>query len=83
MKALRVTVLDVWDEIRVPFDPMMRLADLKQAGLTSARVTDPADRFLLKFHGAELRDEELTVGEAGIPESAPLIVMRRHRRAVR
>lgn len=83
MTLLRVTVLEAWDEVRMPFDPAMRLAEVKRRALASARVTEAADRFLVKFRGAEVRDEQATLAECGIPEAAPLIVMRRHRRAVR
>jgi hypothetical protein len=83
MNPLRVMVLDAWDEVSVPFDLAMKLAEIKTRALGLARVTDPADDFLLKFRGAELRDETVTVAEAGLPESAPLIVLRRQRRAVR
>lgn len=83
MSVLRVTVHDAWDEVAVPFDPAMSLAEVKRRALEVARVTDAADRFLLKFHGAELRDEARTVAEAGLVVGAPLIVLRRRRRAVR
>jgi hypothetical protein len=76
-------VHDVWDEVELPFDPAMPLTEVKRRALELARVTDPAGRFLLKYHGAELRDEERTLEAAGIPPAAPLIVLRRHRRAVR
>lgn len=83
MRDLRVTVLDVWDEVRLPFDAEMSLGEVKRRALEAARVTDHPDRFMVKFRGAELPDTSATLGDAGVPEAAPLIVLRRHRRAVR
>ncbi len=83
MSTLRVTVLDVWDEVSLPKHPGQTLADVKRAALEAARIPDDPAAFVLKFHGAELRDESRTVADAALPDNAALIVLRRRRRAVR
>ncbi len=83
MSALRVTVLDTWDEIALPLEANQTVAAIKQAALEAARVPDDPGAFAVKYLGAELRDEQQTVAEAGFPDGAALIVLRRRRRAVR
>lgn len=83
MSRLRVTVLDAWDEVALPKHPDQTLAALKRAALEAARIPDDPAAFVLKFRGAELRDEQQTVAEAALPDNAALIVLRRRRRAVR
>lgn len=83
MSALRVTVLDAWDEVTLPRRADQRLVDLKREALVAARIPDDPAAFVLKYRGAELFREERTVGEAGLPDNAALIVLRRRRRAVR
>lgn len=83
MSVLRVTVLDTWDEVPLPKRPEQTLADLKSEALASARVPDDPAAFVLKYRGAELREEGRTVAEAELPDNAALIVLRRRRRAVR
>ncbi len=83
MSDLRVTVLDTWDEIRLPRLGAQTLAELKRTALDAARVTGDPAAFMLKFGGAELRDESQSVDGAGLPDDAAVIVLRRRRRAVR
>lgn len=79
---LIVMVRDVWDRISVPYTPGTSIDELKRSVLTTARVVaDPAD-YLIKFRGAELRDESLSVDASGIPPGAPLVITHRRRRAV-
>jgi hypothetical protein len=83
VSVLRVTVLDAWDEVTLPRHADQTLADLKRTALKAARIADDPAAFVLKYLGAELRDESATVGTAGLPENAALIALRRRRRAVR
>jgi hypothetical protein len=82
-RGIRVTVLDTWDEITIPRDADQTVASVKRAALDAARVAGDPDDFEVKYLGAELRDERQTVGLAGVPDGAALIVLRRRRRAVR
>lgn len=83
MSNLRLMVHDVWNHVTLPFGVETSLHDLKLAALRESQITATPDEFLLKYLGAEIDDESIMVGEAGIPDSATLIVTRRRRRAVR
>ncbi len=76
---VRVMVLDTWDEIAFEVPPTVRVADLKARALRQARVASAADRYLVKFRGAEVPEGETTVGEAGIVANGALIVLPRRR----
>lgn len=76
-------VHDAWDTVVMPWDGSQTLADIKRGALETTRVTAPAEDFVLKYRGAALPDESLTVNEAAIPEDASLIALRHRRRPVR
>jgi hypothetical protein len=80
---LRVTVEDVWDEVLLDLPPETPLAEIKRRALTQTRITRDPGQYLLKFRGAELSDESLSAGDAGLVPNGALIVMRRRRRPVR
>jgi hypothetical protein len=80
---VRVTVADVWDTVPLELPPSTSLADLKREALLQTRVRhDPAE-YVVKFRGAEMLDESVTLKDAGIPPNAALIVLPRRRRPVR
>jgi hypothetical protein len=80
---VRVHVLDVWDEIKLDLPPVTSIGALKQEALDLARVTEDPEKFLVKFRGAEMRDESRTLADEQVPADAALIVMRRRRVPVR
>jgi hypothetical protein len=83
--AVRVMVTDAWDQVVVAVEPTTPVADLKREALRRALknpTLDPAD-YLVKFHGAEVFDESITVGVLGAVANSPLIVLPRRRRPVR
>jgi len=80
---VRVMVQDAWDEVRLDLPPVTPLAEVKRQALEATRVArDPAG-YLLKFRGAELRDESLSLAEAGLVPNGALIVLPKRRRPVR
>ena len=80
---VRVMVQDAWDEVYFDAAPATSLGELKRAALNAARVTrDPAS-YLVKFRGAELADEAMSLSAAGVVPNAALIVLSRRRRPVR
>ena len=81
--VVRIMVHDAWDEVVLPWQADTPLSQLKAAALEITRVSGDAGEFVLKFNGAELRDEQATVGSSGIPGNAALILLRHRRRAVR
>lgn len=81
--VVRVMVHDAWDEVVLPWHPGTVLADIKASALELTRVTAAPDDFILKFNGAELRDESRTLADSGVPQNGALIVLRRRRRPLR
>jgi hypothetical protein len=80
---VRVTIADLWDSVTLNLPAATSLADLKREALVRSRVRrDPAE-YVVKFRGAEVLDESMTLKDAGIPPNAPLIVLPRRRRPVR
>ena len=81
--ALRVMVQDVWDEIPLELPASTSLADVKRRALKAAQVHQDPNGYVLKFRGAELRDESQSLAEAGLVANGALIVLPRRRRPVR
>lgn len=80
---VRVMVEDAWDEVRFDVSPAMVLGELKWNALAVTRTKGDPTAFVMKFRGAELIDESLSLDEAGIVPNAALIVLSRRRRPVR
>lgn len=80
---MRVMVHDAWDEVVLPWQADTALGALKRAALEITRVAGAPDEFVVKFNGAELRDETATMATCGVPDNGALILLRRRRRAVR
>lgn len=76
---VRVTVLDTWDELAMSLAPETSIGDLKRRALTASQVTRPAGDYLVKYLGAELRDEAATLTAAGIAPNGALIILPRRR----
>jgi hypothetical protein len=80
---VRVMVEDAWDEVFLELPLDTPLAELKRRALDRTYVKrDPSD-YVLKYRGAELADENRSLGEAGLVPNAALIVLARRRRPVR
>lgn len=79
---VRVTVLDTWDEIALALTPETPVGELKARALHASRVTRPPAEYQVKYLGAELGDETVSVADAGIVPNAALIVLARRRRPV-
>ena len=80
---VRIMVQDAWDEFSFDFPATTSLADVKRRALDAARVLRDPQGYLLKFRGAELRDESRSLAEAGLVPNGALIVLPRRRRPVR
>jgi hypothetical protein len=80
---LRVMVEDVWDQVFLELPTETPVAEVKRQALALTRVRrDPAE-YVLKFRGAELSDESLSLADAGLVPNGALIVHSRRRRPVR
>ncbi len=82
--AVRVWVPEVWDSVMLQAEPSWQVSRLKQEALrqTTERTLDPRD-YIVKFRGAPVLDEELTLAELGVPGGAPLVVLSDRRHPVR
>lgn len=80
---VRVMVQDAWDEVTFDLPPTTSLADIKHRALQATQVHADPNGYLIKFRGAELRDESRSLAEAGLVPNAAIIVLPRRRRPVR
>ena len=80
---IRVTVLDTWDEIRFDAPVSTRITDIKRDALSRARVVGAPDKWVVKYLGAEVPEDAMTLEQAGIEPNGALIVLRRRRQATR
>lgn len=82
--AVRVMVTDVWDQVFLAVEPGMTVADLKRQALAQAlkRALVRADEYVVKFRGAQVLDESITLAALGVAANAPLIVLPARRRVV-
>ncbi|MGH7615049.1 MAG: hypothetical protein ACREMW_13530 [Gemmatimonadales bacterium] len=82
--AVRVMVTDAWDQVFLAVAPGTSVAELKRQALARAlKRSDVADDYIVKFHGAQLLDESVTLGSLGARANAPFIILPSRRRAVR
>jgi hypothetical protein len=80
---LRVMVEDVWDEVFLELPTETPVGEVKRRALALTHVRrDPAE-YVLKFRGAEVSDESLSLTDAGLVPNGALIVLPRRRRPVR
>lgn len=82
--AVRVMVLDAWDQVTVPVGRDTTVAELKREALTRAKGVPPVgDVYEVKFRGALVQDEKVTLGALGAGANAPLIILPARRRPVK
>jgi hypothetical protein len=83
--AVRVMVTAVWDQVFLPVDPDTTVAKLKRDALQAALKrtgVDPA-AYVVKFRGAQVLDESVTLAQLGAVPNAPFIVLPARRQPVR
>ena len=80
---IRVMVQDAWDQVEIEAPSSMTIEELKRKALGMTFVDQPAEKFAVKFRGAELFDEKQTLAQAGVVARASLIVVPRSRQPVR
>jgi hypothetical protein len=82
--TVRVMVTDAWDQVELPASGGTSVAELKRRALEEAlggRVVDPS-AYVVKFRGAAVLDERVTLRGLGAGAGAPFIVLPRQRRPV-
>jgi hypothetical protein len=80
---LRVTVEDVWDEVFLELPDELPLSEVKRQALQLTRVRRDPSEYVLKFRGAQVSDESVSLANAGLVPNGALIVLARRRRPVR
>lgn len=80
---VRVMVQDMWDQVTLELAPGAPVREAKQRALALTHASGKPEDYLVKFRGAEVFDEERSLGEAGVVANASLIVLPRQRRPVR
>jgi len=76
-------VEDVWDEVFLELPDELPVSEVNGQSPELTRVRgDPSD-YVLKFRGAEVSDESVSLANAGLVPNAALIVLARRRRPVR
>jgi len=72
---LRVTVQDTWDTTPIELDAGATVAELKLRALVANSVARDPSEYGVKYRGAGLRDESVTLESAGVVDNAALIVL--------
>ena len=80
--GVRIMVEEAWDEVRLDFPATTSVADAKRRALELTHVYEPAEIFEVKYRGALILDEGVSLGDAGIVPNAGLIVLRSRRSPV-
>lgn len=83
--AVRVMVTDAWDQVFMAVGPETTVVDLKRQALARALRRAPLaiDQYIVKFRGALVQDEAVTLGKLGAGANAPFIVLPGQRQPVR
>jgi hypothetical protein len=80
---LRVMVEDVWDEVFLELPEEVPVSEVKRQALELTRVKRDPSEYVMKFRGAQLSDERVSLAEAGLVPNGVLIVLSRRRRPIR
>ena len=82
--AVRVMVTDVWDQVFLAVEPTTTVAELKRQALAQAlkRSNLQLDDYIVKFRGAPVLDEAVTLAALGAVANAPFIVLPARRQPV-
>jgi hypothetical protein len=76
-------VEDVWDEVFLEIPDELPVSEVKRQALELTRVKGAPSEYVIKFRGAEVSDESVSLANAGLVPNGALIVLARHRRPVR
>ena len=82
--AVRVMVTDVWDQVFLAVEPTTTVAELKRQALAQAlkRSNLQLDDYIVKFRGAQVLDEAVTLAALGAVANAPFVVLPARRQPV-
>jgi hypothetical protein len=82
--AVRVMVTTAWEQVTLQVDDTTTVAQLKHEALRAAlKSTAGEQAFVVKFRGALVQDESITLRALGAVPNAPFIVLPGRRQPVR
>lgn len=82
--AVRVMVTPVWEQVPVQVDDTTTVAQLKRDALRAAlKRSGDEQEYVVKFRGAAVFDESITLRALGAGANAPFIVLPLRRQPVR
>ena len=82
--GVRVMVTTAWEQVPLQVDDNTTVAQLKHEALRSAlKTTAGEEGFVVKFRGALILDESITLRQLGTVPNAPFIVLPARRQPVR
>jgi hypothetical protein len=82
-RPVRVVVEDSWDQVTLDLSSASTIGEIKRKALSMTHASGDPERYLVKFRGAEILDENRSLAESGVVPNAQLIVVHRRRRPVR
>jgi hypothetical protein len=83
MLRIRAQVLEAWDAIRIDANPSEPVRTVKLRALEELYPeAASADEFVVKLHGFEVLDENVSLTEAGVKNGSILLIADRRRRPV-
>lgn len=81
---VRVMVMPAWDTATIQTDGTTTVAQLKREALRATRKTTADEQsYMVKYRGAQVLDESVTVRTLGVVPNAPFIVLLARRQPVR
>jgi hypothetical protein len=80
---VRVTGEDAWDEVFLELPDGTPLSELKRQALELTHNRRNPSEYLIKYRGAALSDESLSLAQVGFVPNSPLIILAKRRRPVR
>jgi hypothetical protein len=81
---VRVMVTSAWEQVPIQVDDATTVAQLKREALRAARRTAADEHaYVVKFRGAAILDESITLRALGVVPNAPFIVLPGRRQPVR
>ena len=83
MLRIRAQVLEAWDAIRIDASASEPVRSVKMRALEELYPEAPsADEFVVKLHGFEILNENVSLGDAGVKNGSILLIADRRRRPV-
>lgn len=81
---VRVMVMPAWDTATIQTDESTTVAQLKREALRQTRKTTADEQTcMVKYRGAQILDESVTLRSLGVVPNAPFIVLPARRQPVR